>query len=138
MRHATRDDIPKLLEMGKEFVSVIGEISDDESIENTLIMLMDSPDGILLIDKGAMAGAFIYPHFFNVQTMIAQELFWWVNELQRGTGVAMKLMHGLEDWARDKGAKTLIMTAMSGLGDVGKIYESKGYTPRENTYFKDL
>jgi GNAT superfamily N-acetyltransferase len=138
MRDATESDIDDILKMGAEFTDALGVIYDPESALKTAKWLMDADDGVLLIDEGAMAGALIYPHFFNQGRKIAQELFWWVSEPYRGNGVAMQLLRGLEDWAKNNGASALHMVAMNELGNVGQIYERRGYKPLEQTYMKEF
>lgn len=122
--------------MGRAFCAHLGEAGDDHSMVLTAKSLIDSEDSILLMDDGAMAAALVYPHFFNTDVKIAQELFWWVDEDRRGTGVAIRLLNGLEDWARGAGAKSLTMISMG--GGVGEIYKRRGYRPFEETYVREL
>ena len=135
---ATTDDLNEIIRMGTAFADALGEESDIDSIEDTAINLMDSDIGVLLIEDHAMAGALVVPNFFDINRLIATELFWWVDEDHRGNGVGKRLLDGLESWARDKGAERLNMIAMDSLDDVGKLYESAGYRKFETSYVRKL
>jgi GNAT superfamily N-acetyltransferase len=137
MRPATRDDLPELLRMGRAFCAAISEGCERESIVETLEMLIDEDFGVLLYDEGAMVGGLLVPHFFDKSRLMATELFWWVDEEVRGNGVGVKLLNGLESWARAHGAERLSMMSMTALDKgVGKIYERHGFKHFESHYVK--
>ena len=140
MREATCDDLLEMLRMSKLFVEALGETPNRESIVSTLENLIESDDGVVLITEGGMVGALCYPKFFNTDSVLAQEMFWWVDEKHRGNGIAGGLLTGLEEWARGKSADELIMIAVDRLegGKVGKIYRKRGYKPFERSYSKEL
>ncbi len=143
VRDATEDDYDDLLRMGREFVAEAGrgEIDDD-----TLLMTLESlkEQGILKVcENGTVcgaAGALVFPHYWNRGEMIAQELFWWVDEAKRGTSAGLRLLVALENEARDLGAKELLMLCLERVdGDkVANMYERLGYEPLERTYTKEL
>ncbi len=126
--------------MARRFCNALGEDIDRESVVVTAESLIDNPDGVIYITDGACAGALIFPYFFNQYRRQAQELFWWVDEDQRGRGAASNLLHALERWAKTHGANRLQMVSMAALDGkkVEKIYRSKGYRAFENTFLKDL
>jgi GNAT superfamily N-acetyltransferase len=97
---------------------------------------------IVLVDdqhRGLVA-AVVFPSFFDGQTLLAQELFWWVAPEHRGSGVAIELLEATELAARQKGCKALLMLCLDGLGAdrVARIYERRGYAPTERTYMRKL
>ena len=136
MRLATIDDMDEILRMGKSFADALNEPSDIDSIEDTAINLIDDDIGVLLIEEHAMAGALVVPNFFDMNRLIATELFWWVDKEARGNGAGKRLLNGLESWARSKGAERLSMIAMDSLSDVGKLYERAGYCKFETSYLR--
>lgn len=137
MRTATKDDVLEMLRMGRAFCAALGEPCDRESIVSTLEFLIDSDQGTVLVDDGAMVGALLVPHFFDNSRVMATELFWWVDEDKRGNGAGAKLLNEVELWAKAHGAERLSMMSMAGLGDeVGKIYERHGFKHFESHYVK--
>ena len=139
MRQATRDDMLELLRMCRAFSEAAKHPIDRERIVTTLEALMDSEFGLVLIADGAMLTGVITDSLFNT-SKFAQELFWWVDEDKRGTGVGRELLEAFEAWAGFNGAERVIMVALQELAPrkVGKIYREAGYVPLEHSYTKDL
>ena len=139
IRDATLDDIPELLRMGREFYNVsgysdLGEYNPDLLIK-TIEILINS--GTLLITDGGMIGWLNFP-LYMTGDIVSQELFWWVDEEKRSTGISKKLLKCAEEKSKEQGAKAMMMLCLDRLdGDrVGKMYEHFGYTPRETTYMR--
>ena len=139
MRQATREDLLELLRMAREFAKAAGEDMERERVVSTMENLMDSEDGIVLYDEGAMLAAMIFESPFSGKR-VCQELFWWVDEDRRQSGVGAELLEGLESWAGFNGAERLIMVALQQLTPrkLGKIYRARGFKPLEHSYVKDL
>lgn len=143
IRPATHDDIPRLIEMGREFFDSLqypeaGKYNPN-FVSATFSNLIDMRDGVLLVDdnvNGAV-GALIYP-FYMTGRRTAQELFWWVDPGHRGIG--KNLLVALEEYVKSEGVTSLVMLAMesSEPDRVGKVYERAGYRPMERTYIKEL
>lgn len=87
-----------------------------------------------------MAGAALFPSFFDAQTLMAQELFWWVGEEHRRSGVAVQLLDAVEAAARRMGAKVLLMLCIDQLDGerVAQIYKRRGYKPAERLFMRRL
>lgn len=144
IREATAEDIPTLLEYGNRFVPHLGFPieADSVSLENTFYQLIDEPNCILLVDEGVKGaiGGIIYPHFFNTRSFVCQEVFWWVSEDERKSGLGGKLIKAFEEKARKKGASRIGMICIlndetSGLDD---YYRKLGYRELESTFVKEL
>jgi GNAT superfamily N-acetyltransferase len=73
-------------------------------------------------------------------TVIAQELFWWVQPEARGTGLGRELLNEFENWAKQIGARWTSVCNITHLrgNAVGKLFERSGYTKRESAYIKEL
>ncbi len=147
IRDATEDDIPEILVMGRKFFDLAGwpEIAewDDASVTATLNHLIGSDDGVLLVVEHdgivGMAGALLYPFYFNAKHRTGQELFWWAESGARGRE-ALALFDALEDRAREQGAMSFAMITVEGLRSetLGRYYRRRGYRAAENTFIKSL
>lgn len=143
IRLATQEDMPELLRMGELFFNASGyaemtaiNLSDTEVLLDKLIEA-----GTLLTDgKGGMIGFVIFPLFMNASYFVAQELFWWVDEDQRKSGLGIELLSKAEELSKEYGANQMIMLSLKKLdGDrVSKLYKSRGYQERENTFMRAL
>lgn len=89
--------------------------------------------------KGAILGL-VFPHWWNPQVLVAQELGWWVEPEYRGTTLAIRLLNKLEVEAKRKGATKLLMICLEAVepDKVESIYLRKGYTKLERIFSKDL
>jgi GNAT superfamily N-acetyltransferase len=146
IRAATEEDIPAVLVMGRRFFDLAGCPAiaewDDASFIMTLKNLIESPDGILLVVERSdrlvgMAGALLFPFYFNTSHRTGQEIFWWVEPEARGRE-ALALFAALEEQARDAGAESFIMSNVEAMRSeaVARYYRRRGYRAAENTFIK--
>lgn len=143
IRLAALLDMPELLRMGESFFNASGysdlttfNKDDTEDLLNELI-----GKGWLLTDgESTMLGFVVFPVFMNKSTIIAQELFWWVDENKRGSKVGVEILKRAEVLAKSYGATSLMMLSIEELkgGSVNKLYERLGYKRREQTYMRIL
>lgn len=145
IRRAREGDTQALLAMGERFfaASGYGEVTefDRESFRGTIERL--ATDGVLLVVEGAyglvgMAGAMVYPFYFNVKHQTAQEMFWWVDTEHRGVG--SKLFDAMVEQVKARGAKSLSMIALDALEPekVGAFYRRRGFRPSERSFIGRL
>jgi hypothetical protein len=148
IRDATEDDIPEILVMGQKFFDLAGwpEIAewDDASVTATLSHLIASDDGVLLVVEEAdgvvgMAGALLYPFYFNTTHRTGQELFWWVEPGARGRE-SIALFDALENRGREQGAMSFTMITVEGLRSdaLERYYRRHGYRAAELSFIKRL
>jgi len=143
IRLATIEDMPELLRMSQAFFDVSGYSGlttfDKDDSEELLKTLVDG-NTLLTDGNGAMLGFVVFPMFMNRGTLIAQELFWWVDEDKRKSGVGLKLLRAAEKHAKELGAKAMMMLSIADLdGDkVNKLYKAKGYKPQEQSFMRVL
>jgi GNAT superfamily N-acetyltransferase len=124
--------------MGHSFSQLAKVVADESSMRETLARLVDSRSLYVAGEPvSAMAALLIYPHYFNLSQIHAQELFWWVDESARGTGVGRRLLRAIEDAARDAGAHSLTMVSLAA-NPVDKLYEAAGYALQESSFVKVL
>lgn len=147
IRPAEAKDLIDLIDMGREFFEQSGNGAfttfDEPSFISTIISLM-SGAGTLLVAETAdrvvgMAASVVFPFYANMQTRIAQEVFWFCKpDFRKGIGAA--LLDELEADAQRKGADVFMSAAIAGLRDgaIARVYERRGYKPAENTFLRKL
>lgn len=142
-RLATYNDMSELLRMGELFFNASGysDITtfNKDDAERLLGQLIDS-ETILTDGKHSMLGYLVFPIFMNVSCLVAQELFWWVDEDHRKGGAGVQLLKQVERQAKKQGATTMMMLSLKELdGDkVNKLYLRLGYSEREKTFMRAL
>ena len=148
IRAATYADIPAIVDLGRAFfaASDMGALASfcDESLGVSLHRMIDADAAILLVAEVAgnvvgMAGAMIFPAYWNAAIKIGQETFWWVQPPHRGA-VGPMLMAGLESEAKARGARSFLMVSLEALrpAAVARLYERSGYLPLEHSFWKAL
>lgn len=147
-RHAKQEDFPQVLALARRFFAATGYAElvafDDESFKATFMHLLGD-DGACIVAEDAgqivgIAGALAYPFYFNSNHKTGQELFWWMNEEQRGSSLGAEMFAALETWARSVGCKTFSMIALEKLrpDSVAKIYRRAGYSASDHSFIKEL
>lgn len=129
---ATTGDIPRLIEMGREFHSVSGVASpfDPEAAKATLTAMIWNPAAVVLVsERGGIGGALV-PSYVATSWVMAVEMFWWA----RGDG--LPLLRAFEAWADEQGAQEVRMTTLTALPRADRILKRLGYAPVEISYTK--
>ena len=149
IRPAIVSDLSKLEAMGAEFFKASGLEQwfdfKPRCFSQVCANFMASDKAVVLVGEGkssvvAMAAAWTIPCWFNDTHLICQELFWWVEPLQRGGSLAAELRRGIEEWARERGCHTIEMSAMEASKPeaLARLYERQGYGPKERNFCKTL
>lgn len=147
IRKATINDIPTIIEMGREFCVSAGwtEIVayDDASIEASLCNMIEGENFSLLVACNGdeiigMAGSAYSPFYFNYDHKTGSEMFFWINPAHRGRG--LDLLDHMERDAREAGCASFSMGAMDRLRPeaTGRLYLRRGYRPNEHTWIRRL
>jgi predicted N-acetyltransferase YhbS len=149
IRKAQPEDLPALLDMGRDFFDHSANSAfttfDENSLTATLIALMSGVAGgsLLVAETGGevvgMAACVVFPFYANHSTLIGQEMFWWVKPEHR-KGIGGAILDELEAEAKRKGAKIFIGANLSGERSAAfeRLYRRRGYTPAENTHLRIL
>ena len=143
VRHAKLSDMPELLRMGEEFFNASGYCDitkfNKDDTESLMISLIESRT-LLTDGESSMLGFVVFPLFFNSSHLVSQELFWWVDEDKRNSGVGIKTLKKAESEAAKLGSNVMMMLSLNDLnGDkVSGIYEKLGYKKREQTHMRSL
>lgn len=134
-----------MVDMGACFFAASGYSDicayDAASLARTLESMLGDENAVLLVVEKderlvGMAGALIYPFYFNQGHLTSQEMFWWVDEAHRGIG--SQLFDALEENIRRRGAMSLSMIALDRLSPdrVGSFYERRGFRPSERMFIR--
>ena len=146
IREAKQEDIPRIVEIGREFLlsGPYKEIIEDNpeaasQLAERLMSLPESARVLVSYDEGKVTGvlAFIvYPHFYSGVTT-GQEICWIVDPAHRQSLDSICLLRAAQRMAREMGAKYMQFSAPEGT-NVGKLYELSGYSVIETGYQKRL
>lgn len=141
IREATEADVPRIVNMGKRFLSSTPYnrfLGEDPDCMARLTMQLISLNGLLLSEQGGeitgMLGFIIHSHFISGEKM-AGEVFWWVDEGHRGKE-GVKLLREMEKRAHLSGATRVQMIAPT--DKVAGFYRRIGYEFVESTYQRNL
>jgi GNAT superfamily N-acetyltransferase len=148
IRAATAEDFERVLVPIRRFHEASGykEIVefDEASFRKTYDVLLGK-SGVCLIAEAdgevvGVAGAMVYPFYWNSAHMTGQELFWWVNPEHRGSTLGKRMFNALEHWAKEKGCKSFMMICLETLKpeEVEKAYLRAGYRKSERVFIKEL
>lgn len=150
VRSATISDLPNVVELGAEFFAQTTQAEftsyNPTGVKDFLSTLLNSEMGAVFVaetDAGEMVGitgGLLYPLWMGDSHITGQELFWYVDPEHRKSKAGRRLFDALEKWAKDAGANSFNMVALSHLHEkrVGRMYESKGYRPMERMYTKEF
>lgn len=147
VRRAKMVDLPSCLDMTARFhaaspISNVAPFDRDGMAVTLKEMLPNSRAGVWLALQDrtpvGIAGALLYPLYFNPAYEVVQELFWWLNPDARGSGAGEKLFRSVQDWAIDTGAVAVFMVALDDdrVSKMDKFYRRAGFCPMERTYMK--
>jgi GNAT superfamily N-acetyltransferase len=138
--NATESDIPELLVMGRRFYEESGYSGFSEYNEETTAelfqRLIESNEGFLMRTEHGMLGGVVFPVFFDSDSKLVQELFWWVSPEGRKTGEGKALIDAFESWGQKIGAKGTIMLGIESLPAISSVYRSRGYVPIEQSWMR--
>lgn len=147
VRRANLADLSSCLDMTARFhaASPISDVApfDRDGMAVTLTEMLANPrSGVWLALRDSqpvgVAGALLYPLYFNPAYEVVQELFWWLGPEARGCGAGEKLFQNVQGWAKDKNAVAVFMVALDDdrVSKMDKFYRRAGFSPMERTYMK--
>lgn len=149
VRNATEDDLAQYVVLAKDFhaASPMNSIAefDIEGYSTFYINALNNPDiGVWLAEIDSkivgITGALVYPLYFSPTHLVAQELWWWLTPTARGSGAGAKMFNQIEQWSKEKNAKSLFMIALEDdrADKMEKVYIRAGFTPLERTFVKEV
>ena len=144
IRQAEVRDIEQMIVKGRKFFDESGYAKyttyDEEAAERTFRYLIECETCLIDDECRGGIGYVIFPAFMSDSMIIAQEVFWWVDEEQRGSSLGVKLLKAAEEDARLKGADVCNIITLNDLGgqQVGKLLNRMGYVPTEQYHSRKL
>ena len=132
IRLATKQDVPRLLELGQEFHSKTpwkGSVLDLELAEQWILQHMNRSDRVVLIgDDGAIGAALAPPSPFG-SSLYADETFWFA---KGRSGV--KLLSKLEAWCASRSAVLRLSTLSTSPPELFDFLKRRGYVKIQSTW----
>jgi len=149
VRQATIDDLAKYLILAKEFhtASPMHNVVkfDLDGYADFYAGATQNPDmGLWLAELNdeivGITGAINYPLYFNPNSNVVQELWWWLTPSARGTGAGAKMFDCIKAWAKEKNAVAMFMIALEDdrASKMEKLYQRAGFRPLERTFIKEV
>ena len=147
IRPLSIDELDSCIEGGKAFYEqscLPGKFVPELFIENWK-RLFDLNIAVIIgafvdpnISPSGAIGGIIYPDV-NDGVLVATEMFWFVNPLERNKYLGVRLFREFEQWALSKGAKRIIMVALATNGtNVSRFYELHGFRMLETQFIKEI
>lgn len=140
IRRATSADIPRIVEMGGQFIETTFPAAmtfNGPAIATLTQQLIDGHDGVVFVAErdGKVTGmiALITMRQPMTDELLAVELVWWVETHGRD---GLQLLSEAEHWARANGATKLQMIAPS--ERVCTLYERMGFEKVEVAYIRTI
>src|SRR5271154_2715246 len=129
IRNATSEDIPRMVEMGQQFLaeSTYSKFLSNNPVQMAHLMELILKGGEILVSEDSgkivgMIGYFLHDHFISGEKF-SGEVFWWVSPEYRGVG--LQLLKTAEHHAKRAGAKKMQMIAPT--KRVEAVYRYLGY-----------
>lgn len=144
VRASTIEDLPAMESVAAEFYRSTKFLEDFRISRFSEIWtaLLGNGNGVIFIEHrgdeiAGVMGGIVHRDLYG-ESLIAEEMFWFVKKEMRGAGIA--LYRYFEQWAIDKGAKTIQMVHLLDLmpDKVRHFYTRQGYYPIETRYSKSL
>lgn len=133
IRRATQDDLPRILELGAEFLG-LGPYAwvplDIDAFAGFATNLIEH--GAIFLAEDGMIGGCLYPFYFNPAVVMAAELFWYSPKHGRA------LREALEGWAKEQGCVAITCSGLANEREatVRKLYARVGYQATEVAFVK--
>lgn len=140
IRQATRNDFEFVAKMSEKFCKVAGLPFRLEDFKKFFLGVVHSNDNDFLLSDHGMIVAVSSPWVTHSECILAQEMAWWVEPEFRGTGEGKELILAFIDWAKQRKASFVSMSAIEHIrGEaVTKLYNELGFERRETSYVKVL
>ena len=148
VRHATVDDVPALIEMGeamrRESLVPFPAINRDmvEMVARDLFPRRDVYCALVAEDGGAPAGMLtgsVSRYAFAPDLIAVHDIFF-VRPEHRGSGAARLLIQRFVTWARECGARRVLISVHTGITPekTGRFYRMMGFSYMGGVYCREV
>lgn len=133
IRRATLDDMPRILDLGAEFLS-FGPYAwvplDRDAFAESAAKMIEV--GVIFLAEDGMLGGVFYPFYFNPSIKLAAELFWYSPKNGR------ELREAFEDWAKSEGCAGVTCSGLANDREttIRKLFGRAGYEATEVAFVK--
>lgn len=133
IRAATIDDIPALVEMGREFHSMSGMACGfDSAAFSQMLKNMIVDDGAAVFrGEGGFIGGVVTPAYLDPSWKMAVELFWWSSG-----GEGVRLLTAFEDWSQLMAVDEIRMTTLASNPRPTTVIGRRGYDAAEISHMR--
>lgn len=145
IRVGTEEDVEALIELAREFWTHSGydEPFCEDSCYNMMSMCLDHKLMAVLEIDGVLEGfacGIVSVLMCTESAIVGTELAWWVSPRRRVGSNGVKLLHKLENLARDAGVKYWNMAYLESSmpARIEGLYQRLGYKKTETAYQKIL
>lgn len=145
IRLATKDDIPKLLEMGKRFAEYVGgHVTYSPERVRLLLYGLISGGGVVMVAEknGALQGLIMgaLSPIWYAEENAATELALWIDPDCRGGRIVFGLIGAFELWGKEHQAKYICMSdlCIGGEFPAGAMFSRLGYKVGEHAHIKEV
>lgn len=147
IRAATIEDIPRLVELGKEFYleTFLPEIFlfDVESVVETLASFIQQPEKCVVLvseSEGIITGGIcgiVVPNYWNKHIKTAQQVIWFVSRQYRNI-MSLRLLSEYEKAVRKLGATVFLSGAKKNksFDIMDAVLKRRGYRELESIHIK--
>lgn len=146
IRKLNQSEISLCLEIGRSFFEeggLPGKFNEDVFISSWSEWIILGTGAIHAAFNGdeltGIIGGLAY-NDSNTGDKTATEMFWYVNEEHRSSGVGIKLLESFESWSKRCGAKNIIMVHLHDLMDerLCALYTTRGYKKIESSFIMEV
>jgi hypothetical protein len=134
VRLAVAEDIPRIVDMVCALREVIGGPVEPEpgKVSETIMILMGSPTGIVLVSDGGFIAGSIAPTIISNERF-AHELGWFAADSS-----GLRLLRAFEVWADNRGARVRLSTGPEERipPRLHKALQRRGYRAQETAWVK--
>jgi len=106
IRQATQDDAAHVTDMALRFISAAGKPEGRPSEVQQVVRGMIDGGGCFVSPRGMILGI-VAPLYYRPDYLEAHEIAWWCED-----GSGLKLLRAFETWAREQGAREIIMSTL--------------------------
>lgn len=146
VRFATLDDLPRLVELGREFhaATILADVVQyhaETSADVARGMILNPDCAIFVLEIGGqlvgMISGTIQPLYFNRHVQTVQQFFYYVDPAHRGLS-SLRLLAALERWGADHGATLFFSGAKNDSREQGMdtMLRRRQYQPLETIYMR--
>ena len=134
IRQATAEDVPRVAEMAMRFIAAAGKPEGRPAEVEAVVRGMVGGGGCFVSERGMILGI-VAPLYYRPDYLEAHEVAWWCED-----GAGLRLLRAFEQWARDRGAREIVMSTLPDYTARGAhaVLTRRGYRHAEAGYRKAI